>query len=326
MNTRLPSLAALLAFEAAARHLSFKQAAAELHLTPGAISQQIKALEEQLGTRLFVRLTRALELTQEGRAMLPELQAGLASIVAAVEAAQRQDPAGPLGVCAPPAFAARWLLPRLPGFAKRCPEVDVRLSRSVQTIDRPDVADSDPATMLNADLVIRFGRGDYPGFVTETLFAPAYVPVCSPELLNGEHPLRTPEDLRWHPLIQDDTVPDLEDRPSWDEWLGLAGLPELPRIRGSCFDDTGLVITAAISGQGVALAAKPLISADVAAGRLAMPFALSIPSKYAYFVTHLAVAAERPAALAFRSWLLEAARLEDDPAGTPAPAARPARS
>lgn len=317
MSHRLPPLAALRAFESAARHLSFKHAAAEMHLTPGAISQQIKSLEDQLGVRLFVRLTRALELTAEAQAMLPKLREGLAALAAAVEAAQTRDPTGTLLVCTPPSFAVRWLVPRLPAFSAAYPQVEVRLSSSLQAIDGKDSGTSRSAdvqrTTLNAEVVIRFGRGDYPGCVTERLFAPAYVPVCSPSLLAGEHALREPGDLRWHPLIQDDTVPDLDDRPTWAQWLALAGVPELSIVRGPRFEDSGLVIAAAIDGQGVALAAQPLVSADVAAGRLAMPFTLSIPSRFAYFMAHSATSAERPAAKVFREWLLAEAARETDP-------------
>ncbi|MCB1957849.1 MAG: transcriptional regulator GcvA [Rhodocyclaceae bacterium] len=312
METRIPPLQALRAFEAAARTLSFKAAAEELHVTPGAISQQIKVLEDQLGVRLFIRRTRAIELTDEARAMLPPLRRGLAELASAVESVGRGAPSGRLKVLTPPSFAARWLVPRLPRFTARFPDVDLRLATSLQAIDKRDVRENlgtTPATP-EAEVVVRFGRGDYPGWITAHLFSPAYAPVCAPGLLGGAHPLQSPDDLRWHPLIHDDTVPDLEERPTWLQWLALAGMPDLPTRRGPRFDDAGLVVAAAMAGQGVALAARPLVSAEIAAGRLAEPFSLAIPSRFAYFVCLPATSASRPAALAFRDWISEEARSE----------------
>ncbi|MCB1886557.1 MAG: transcriptional regulator GcvA [Rhodocyclaceae bacterium] len=312
MDTRIPPLQALRAFEAAARTLSFKSAAEELHVTPGAISQQIKALEAQLGVPLFVRRTRAIELTDEARAMLAPLRRGLAELAAAVESVGHGAPSGRLTVFAPPSFAARWLVPRLPRFTARYPDVDLRLATSLKTIDKRDARESlgTAQSAPEADILIRFGRGDYPGWIAAHLFSPSYAPVCAPSLLSGPQPLREPGDLRWHPLIHDDTVPDLEDRPTWLQWLALAGLPDLPMQRGPRFDDAGLVVASAMAGQGVALAARPLVSAEVAAGRLAEPFALAIPSRFAYFACLPATSASRPAALAFRDWITAEARPE----------------
>jgi len=144
----------------------------------------------------------------------------------------------------------------------------------------------------------------------DRLFSPAYVPVCSPTLIKGEHPLRTPDDLRWYTLIHDATVPELDERPGWSQWLELAGIGELKdQMRAAHFQDGALALAAAIAGQGVALAARPMVSADIADGRLAMPFPLSIPSRYAYFASTPAATAERPTVLALRNWLVrEAAR------------------
>ncbi len=312
MDTRIPPLQALRAFEAAARTLSFKAAAEELHVTPGAISQQIKALEDQLAVGLFIRRTRAIELTDEARAMLPPLRRGLAELAAAVESVRHGTPSGRLKVFAPPSFAARWLVPRLPRFTATYPDVDLRLATSLKTIDQRDARESVAAgqTAPEADVLIRFGRGDYPGWIVSHLFSPSYAPVCAPDRLSGPHPLREPADLRWHPLIHDDTVPDLEDRPTWLQWLALAGLPDMPTQRGPRFDDAGLVVASAMAGQGVALAARPLVSAEIAAGRLAEPFSLAIPSRFAYFVCLPATSASRPAALAFRDWIAAEARHE----------------
>jgi len=315
MESRIPPLQSLRAFEAAARSLSFKQAANELHVTPGAISQQIKALEDQLGVQLFVRRTRAIELTDEARAMLPPLREGLAQLAAAVEAVHHGSPTGLLSVSTPPSFAARWLVPRLPDFSATYPDVEVRLTTSLQAIDKRNALENasiDGKSLADADVVVRFGRGEYPGWIVDRLFSPSYVPVCAPALLRGDHPLETPADLCWHPLIHDDTVPDLEDRPTWLQWLVLAGMPDIKTRRGPRFQDAGLVLASAMAGQGVALAAMPLASAEIAAGRLAMPFDLAIPSRFAYFVCLPGATAARPAAIAFRDWIVSAASRGDD--------------
>lgn len=310
MQPRLPPLNALRAFEAAARLLSFKKAAAELSVTPAAISHQIKLLEEFLDLELFHRLTRALELTPAGAAMLPKVQEGFASLLAAVEATRRKETGGIVTLCAPPSFAARWLVPRLGNFTRAHPDIDLRLSSSVAMIDKID-RDSEPAGEEQGyDLMIRFGRGIYPGYAVDRLFSPAYVPVCSPALIDGNGPLRSPADLRRHTLIHDATVPELDERPGWDQWLELAGVGYLKKeMRAIHFQDGALALAAAVAGQGVALAARPMVSADIADGRLAMPFPLSIPSRYAYFACTPTATAKRPTVLALRTWLIrEAAR------------------
>lgn len=262
----------LRAFEAAARLLSFKKAADELAVTPTAVSHQIKLLEEFLDLRLFRRLTRALELTTEGAAMLPRVQEGFASLAAAIEATRRKETGGIVTVCAPPSFAARWLVPRLGGFSRAHPDIDLRLSSSVATVDSRDktsAAEGNSATAPEHDLMIRFGRGHYPGGTVDRLFSPTYVTVCNPALLAGEHPLREPRDLLWHTLIHDATVPDLDDRPGWTQWLDLAGVGDIGgQLRGSYFEDAALAVAAAMAGHGVVLAARPLVSADIAEGRL----------------------------------------------------------
>lgn len=319
---RLPPLNSLRAFETAARTLSFKQAAAELAVTPTAISHQIKLLEDMIGQPLFRRLPRALALTPAGEAMLPKVSEGFACLRQAVAAVRLKAESGIVTICAPPSFAARWLVPRLGSLAKVHPEIDLRLSSSLATIDSRENAPlrerrADTASTLAYDLVVRFGRGQYPGHTVECLFSPVYVAVCSPTLLQGKHPLRQPGDLRWHTLIQDATVADLDDRPGWTQWLELAGVADVvERGRGPHFEDAALAVEAAIAGHGVALAARPLVSADLAIGRLVMPFPLSIPSRYAYYVTMPAAAAAAPAVRALRDWLIREAAQES--AATPA--------
>lgn len=314
MTHRLPPLNSLRAFEAAARHLSFKEAADELAVTPTAVSHQIKVLEEFVGLPLFRRLTRALELTTEGAAMLPRVQEGFASLAAAIEATRRKETGGIVSVCAPPNFATRWLVPRLGSFSRAHPDIDLRLSSSVATVDSRErnlAAEGNPNPEPECDLTIRFGRGHYPGCTVDRLFSPAYVAVCTPALIASEHPLKEPRDLLWHNLIHDATIPDLDDRPGWAQWLSLAGVADLEDlVRGSYFEDAALALAAAMAGHGVALAARPLVSTDISAGRLVMPFPHSIPSRYAYYVTIPGSQAKRPAVLALRNWLVEEAARE----------------
>ncbi len=314
MAQRLPPLNSLRAFESAARHLSFKKAAGELAVTPTAISHQIRVLEEFLGLTLFRRLTRSLTLTADGEAMLPKLKEGFVCLAAAVDAVRMRDSGGVVTVCAPPSFAARWLIPRLGHFSRAHPDVDLRLSSSLVAVDNRDAGTgiglASPAVPAY-DLMIRFGRGAYPGCIVEPLFSPAYVAVCSPALLSGEHPLRVPADLRWHTLIHDATVADFDERPGWSQWLAMAGVGDLEgQDRGPRFQDAALAVEAAIAGHGVALAARPLVSADIAVGRLAMPFPQSIPSRYAYYVTTPEAGAQRPAVAFLRRWLVREAERE----------------
>lgn len=307
MSYRLPPLAVLRAFEAAARHLSFKKAAEELHLTPAAVSQQIKALEDYLGVPLFRRLTRALELTEHATLMLPKLREGFDCLAAAV-ATTRQQTGGTLTVVAPPSFATHWLIARLARFTSAHPEIALRLDGSSDSIDRRGetavFADAlfDPRDDGSA-VAIRYGIGLYPGYCIDRLFAPDYVPVCSPSLL-ARKPLLAPADLRDQVLIHDETI-EADGRPSlWQAWLRAAGAAELAVARGPRFSNAVLAVEAALAGQGIALALRPLVEDEIAAGRLVIPFDIAVPSPYAYFLVMAEAVARRPAVAAFRDWLM----------------------
>nr|WP_079436866.1 transcriptional regulator GcvA [Zoogloea sp. LCSB751] len=305
MSYRLPPLPALRAFESAARHLSFKRAAAELFVTPAAISQQIKALETYLDTSLFRRLPRALELTDAGMAMLPKVSEGLASLVAAVETTRRGGPKA-LIVHVPPFFALRWLVPRLPRFADVHPEIELRLASSVASIDgmgEPADAQADLHGDVT-DVMVRFGVGHYAGYQCDQILVPDYMLVCSPDLIARTGPLRTPADVCRQVLIHDESLPDEGGRPSWAEWFRLAGLPGVDVSRGPRFSSTALVLEAVLGGQGVALILRPLVEAEVAARRLVLPFDVSLPSCHAYHLVISEAVSERPEVQAFRSWML----------------------
>lgn len=312
MSYRLPPLQALRAFESAARHLSFKRAAAELFVTPAAVSQQIKTLETYLDTPLFRRLPRALELTDAGIAMLPKVSEGLACLVAAVETTRRDGPRA-LTVRVPPFFALRWLVPRLPRFASVHPEIELRLSSSEASIDGMGVP-MDPHVDLHGDVTdvtVRFGLGRYAGFQSDLILVPEYMLVCSPELIARVGPLITPADVSRLVLIHDESLPDETCRPSWAEWFRLAGVPGIDVHRGPRFSSTALVLEAALGGQGAALILRPLIEAEVAAGRLILPFDVSMPSRYAYHLVISDAVRERPEVRAFRSWMLAEAVMPD---------------
>lgn len=306
MSYRLPPLPALRAFEAAARHGSFKQAAAELCVTPAAVSQQIKALEAYLGAPLFRRLPRALVLTEAGQLMLPRVRDGLDALIAAVELVQARPEEG-LTVHAPPSFAQRWMVPRLSRFAAACPDVALRLAGDMSNIDGPG---NGPEAMLGSArdsgnaVAVRFGTGSYPGFHSDLLLQPEYVLVCSPELLARCGPMAAPADLGQQILIHDESIPDEAMRPRWADWFRLAGVADVDSSRGPRFSSAVLVLEAALGGQGMALALWPLVEADVTSGRLVVPFPVVLPSRYVYSLVVSEAFLERPVIQAFRSWLL----------------------
>ena len=303
MARRLPPLKALPDFEAAARHLSFTKAAEELHVTHGAVSRQVKALEEALGVKLFRRLNRALRLTDEGQAYVATVRELLERLAEASERLRARDEKGGVTVSTTYSFTTKWLMPRLARFRERHPEIDVRLQANDQLIDfaRDDV-----------DLAIRYGRGRYAGLAAEQLTIDDYVPVCSPALLEGRHPLRKPAELRHHTLLHEEDAlrQDLPGEPTavgWRMWLKAAGVEGVDAARGPIYSHSSMVIEAAIHGEGVALGRTALIAEDLAAGRLVKPFALELKVALAYYIVYPPRAVARPKVRAFRDWLHEEA-------------------
>ncbi|MDP1716448.1 MAG: LysR family transcriptional regulator, partial [Burkholderiales bacterium] len=261
MPHRLPPLNALKAFEAAARHLSVKKAALELNVTPAAVSHQIRALEEYLGIQLFHRYNRALELTDAARVSLPKMREGFDCLAQAVDRLRTHHSPSMLTVSAAPSFAARWLMPRLHRFLVAHTEIDVRLSARVRRVSIDGKADvAERATLEgwldDSDVAILYGHGHYPGLQATKLFDLTVTPICSPKLLEGEHPLRTPADLKHHILLHDETG-DLYDNESfWNVWLAAAGVTGLDTARGPHFSHAVLAFEAAIESVGV-LASLP---------------------------------------------------------------------
>jgi LysR family glycine cleavage system transcriptional activator len=312
-KVRLPPLNALRAFEAAARHLSFKIAARELHVTPGAVSHQVKLLEDHLGVQLFRRLTRALELTPEAQAMLPKVREGLDALHAAVERVRSRSEMVPLTVVAPPNFAARWLMPRLSRFTQAHPNIELHIAARQAMVDQVESSTLVPEQDARADsavAMVRFGSGHYPGSHVDEVFSAVYVPVCSPALLKGEHPLKKPGDLRYHTLLHDDTVIEEGARPSWNDWLQSVGVTDIDATRGPHFSDAALAMDAAIEGMGVTLAIRSLVTAEIEGKRLAVPFDISAPTGYAYYLVTPESASENVAVSDFRKWLLDEAKQE----------------
>ena len=288
-STRLPSLNALRAFEAAARHGSLSRAAAELHVTHSAVSHQIKALEAELGVPLFRRVGRGVEANAVGQQLEAALSDAFARIGRAVLQARHGDRAGILTVSVEPSFAVRWLVLRLGRFRSANPEIDLRLSATGELADfsREDV-----------DAAIRHGRGGWAGLEAERLMDARVFPVCSPGLLANGPPLSRPEDLRHHTLLHED------NEHYWREWLTAAGAAEVEVGRGPRFDDGHLALAAAGAGQGVALTDDALAAAELAEGRLVRLFATEIGTDKAYWLVYPPAAATRPKVAAFRAWLL----------------------
>ncbi|MDA0702138.1 MAG: transcriptional regulator GcvA [Proteobacteria bacterium] len=292
MARKLPPLNALRAFEAAARHLSFTKAAQELHVTQAAISHQVKALEERLSVQMFRRMNRALLLTDEGQAYLPAVREAFDIIDAATARLLERDRAGSLVVSCMPSFAAAWLVRRLGRFRAKHPELDVRIDPTVALVDfmREDV-----------DIAVRYGRGDWSGVVSERFMTEDIVPMCSPELLAGSHPLRTPEDLRHHTLLHDDGHAD------WRRWLLAMEVEGIDASRGLTFTDSSLVVQAAVQSQGVALGRTAMATDELASGRLVRPFEYVLPVEYAYYIVYPEAYSERLKVAAFRDWLKQEA-------------------
>ena len=299
MARRLPPLNALRAFEAAARHLSFTKAAHELFVTQAAISHQVKALEETLGVQLFRRLNRRLMLTDAGQLYLPALSEAFDTIDAATGRLSAADEAGPLTVSVANSLAAKWLLPRLPRFRERHPEIDVEVSAADRLVD---------FNRDNVDMGIRYGLGRYPGLKVDPLMEDTVFPVCSPKLLEGPSALRGPADLKHHTLLHDDVMSG--EAPDWRAWLAAAGLTGINPDRGPRYSHSSLVLQAAIDAQGVALGRSSLVILDLEAGRLVRPFGPVLPSIYACYVVSPIATAERPKVRLFREWLLEEAKVE----------------
>ncbi len=307
MRQSFPSLNALKAFESAARHLSFSKAAAELNVTSAAISHRIRTLEEHLGVELFYRLNKGVALTDAGISALPDLQLGFCRLAMAVERLRGGGQTRLLTVQSAPSFAAKWLVPRLPGFAAAFPHIDVRIVASLQRVadSAGDPEIGDEFRQSDIDVAIHFGRGRYEECRSDRLFGVAAVPICSPDLLEGERALRTPADLCKHTLLHDDTP--YESHPQWKTWLAQAGVSNVDPERGQRFSAVAMVLDAAERGHGVALSLEALAADAIAEGRLVTPFDVRLPVRSAYYLISLEKTANVERIAAFRAWILDEA-------------------
>jgi LysR family transcriptional regulator, glycine cleavage system transcriptional activator len=289
MPRRLPPLNALKAFEAAARHESFTRAAEELYVTQGAVSHQVKALEAELGLRLFNRERQRLVITEAGRAYLIVVRDAFDRIGDGTERLLQRQRGGALTVTTSPNFAAKWLVHRLGRFAEAHPEIDLRISATAHHVDfaREDI-----------DLGIRHGDGTAPGLHVTRLCTEELFPVCSPKLLDGRNRLRTPSDLARFTLLH------VSDRQGWRQWLDFAGSTGVDPSRGPILNQASMAIDAAVDGQGVALARTALAAWDLIGGRLVRPFDTAMPASYGYWIVCPKAAAKLPKIVAFSDWLL----------------------
>ena len=290
---RLPPLNALRAFESAARHLNFSRAAEELSVTPGAVSQQIQNLEDYVGAALFKRTPRGLLLTDSAQTALPALREAFDRLAEAASLLTAAVDGRRLTLTAPPSFAAKWLVPRLGRFEASHPQVDVWLSADMDLVD---FAASD------VDLAIRYGPGPYPGLETIRLMNETVIPVMSPDLAST-NPVRVPADLVRHVLLHDGSSNADESCPDWQMWLAARGVRGVDATRGPRFNQSSLVIEAAVSGRGVALAKRTLAQDDLDAGRLVAPMPISTLIDFAYFLVHPKAKGRLPQVKAFVGWI-----------------------
>ncbi len=290
---RLPSLTGLKAFEAAARHESFTRAAEELCVTQGAVSHKVKALEEELGLKLFIREPQRLKLSDVGREYLTTIRHAFDMIADGTDKLHQQQSSGILTVTTSPNFAAKWLVYRLGQFAESHPEIDLRISASRQHIDfaREDV-----------DMAIRHGDGrNLEGLDAIQLYREELFPVCSPNLN-----LREPSDLSTVALLH------LDNRNDWAKWLEAAGVGDMDRSGGLVMNQASMIIDAAVNGQGVALARTGLAAQDLLQGRLIRPFDLSLSVTYSYWIVCPKASTNLPKIITFRNWLLAEAQAEKE--------------
>ena len=290
MTRRLPPLHALKAFEAAGRYESFTRAAEELHVTQAAVSQQVKALEGELGVKLFNRERQRLKITGAGRDYLIVIREALDHISAGTERLTQRQESGVLTVSTSPDFAAKWLVHRLGRFATAHPGIDLRVSATMPSVDfaREDV-----------DVAVRHGEGHWPGLEATRLCAEQIFAICSPKLLTGRHRVRRPSDVLKWPLLR------LEDQSkAWQRWFALAGVEPPARLPGPVLDRASMLIDAAIDGQGIALARTTLAAWDLINRRIVRPFDLAWRPAGTYWIVYPKASASSAKIARFRDWLL----------------------
>ena len=295
MARRLPPLNALKAFETAARHLSFTKAAEEMFVTQAAISHQIKALEDNLGLKLFMRKNRSLLLTEEGQSYFLDIKEIFLQLHEATEKLLARGAKGSLTVSLQPSFAIQWLVPRLSLFSEEHSDIDVRIK----------AVDSDEGSLTDdVDVAIYYGRGSWRNLHADKLHTEYLLPVCSPLLLNSSKPLQEPTDLQYHNLLHDGS------RRAWKAWFTTQNFKHFNVNQGPIFSHSSMVLQAAIHGQGVALAHNVLARPDINSGRLIVPFNHVLISKDAYYLVCRESQTELGKITAFRQWMTQMVEAE----------------
>jgi LysR family glycine cleavage system transcriptional activator len=289
-SQHLPPMAALRTFEAAARHQNFSRAADELHLTHGAISRQIKALERALGVALFHRKSRGVQLTEPGRALAATVRHAMDRITRGIEEV-RCRPQRALTVSVLPAFATHWLIPRLADFDSRHPDIDINIRASPLLTD---FASED------VDLAVRYGGGKWPGVRAVLLADEEVFPVCSPRFNDGRLP-KTLGQLAKSRLLHTPLQP-------WDQWFEALDVAAPPPPGGMTFAETDILLLAAIAGLGIALSRRLLAQPELDAGRLVRPVPHAVPADRSYYIVYPDQIEPSSRLLIFRDWLLEQAR------------------
>jgi LysR family glycine cleavage system transcriptional activator len=289
MLRRLPALNALKSFEAAARHESFTRAAEELCVTQGAVSHQVKALEAELGVKLFNRERQRLLITEAGRDYLSVVRDALDRIAVGTQRLVQRQSSGALTISISPDFAAKWLVHRLGRFSEAHPDIDLRVSATMHHVD---------FTREDVDVAVRHGDGNWAGLHVERLSAEHLFPVCSPKLLAGRQRMTKPADVLKFPLLHLDAPKD------WAKWLEAAGVDGAELSRGPIMNRASMVIDAAADGQGVALARTTLAAWDLINGRLIRPFAAALRLSKTYWIVCPKATATLPKITVFRDWLV----------------------
>lgn len=291
-------LNALRAFEASARHQSFSAAAAELNVTPAAVGQLVRTLEDWLGMPLFHRSASGrarLVPTEAAERALPEIRTGFDRLRLGLERLQEGSANGVLTVTVSPAFAAKWLLPRIDRFQTAWPDTDVRLDTSLKPVD---------FVAQRIDIGVRYGAGSWPGLTAEKLMDEDMYPVCTPEVARRHAHLRHPQDLARETLIHDLSMDEHTGFPTWETWLRHAGVADRAMTRGLRINNSAAVLQAALEGRGIALARSVMAHDDVVSGRLVRIFPhIHFPSPLSYYVVYRPECAGLPRLAAFRNWL-----------------------
>ena len=306
-SQRLPSLNALRAFEAVARKLSYARAAEELHVTKAAVAQQVRLLEDEIGTALVERSGRGLRLTEAGAAGASGLADGFSMLARASRAMREAKGRSFLVINSSASFAATWLVGRIGRFKERHPDIDVLVDANPM----PDNLERGAV-----DALIRWGSGDFPDLSVTRLFKEEVFPVCSPELVTGDPPLREPRDLRFRTLLHLEWNPSFSTWPSWADWLKAAGAGDVPASRGVYFNQMSMAIAAAAQGQGVALASPAIAADEIAHGRLVAPFHFSLRTPFGYYFVCRPGDSEAPRIKALRDFLIEEAEASTPNAAT----------